>query len=124
MLKEAQGIERLIVKSGKTDLRYGIDKLSAIIRAECGMDPMEKGTMFLFCGAGNDRIKALFFEGDGFVLLTKRLIKGKSFQWPRNGTEALEYSHEEYFRLMEGMQVEARQKVVSTDRGTDTSVAQ
>ena len=48
----------------------------------------------------------------------------KSFQWPRNGTEALEYSHEEYFSLMEGMRIEARQKVASADGGADEAVAQ
>ena len=31
MLKEAYGIKRLIIRTGKTDLRFGIDRLCAIV---------------------------------------------------------------------------------------------
>lgn len=122
MLKEAYGVKRLIVRSGRTDLRYGIDKLCVLIRRECGLNPMEKGTLFLFCGRRNDRIKALIFEGDGFVLLTKRLVKGKTFKWPRNGSDALEFTADEYFRLMDGMEVEASKKVTKPMEASITGV--
>ena len=52
-----------------------------------------------------DRIKGLYWEGDGFVLVYKRLERG-SFQWPRNGDEALELSAQQYRWLMEGLSVE------------------
>ena len=35
------------------------------------------GSLFLFCGKRCDRIKALLWEEDGFVLLYKRLENGK-----------------------------------------------
>ena len=62
MLKEAAGIQRVVLKTGRTDLRRGIDGLKAIIILN-GMDPLEKGTLFLFCGRRNDRIRGLTFEG-------------------------------------------------------------
>ena len=53
-----------------------------------GADAVPAGSfqnaLFLFCGRRKDRIKGLYWEGDGFVLLYKRLESG-SFQWPRNG---------------------------------------
>ena len=83
MLREAGGIRRVVLKTGRTDLRRGIDGLKAVIILN-GMDPLEKGTLFLFCGRRNDRIRGLTYEGDGFLLLTKRLSGQNRFQWPRN----------------------------------------
>ena len=107
MLKEAYGIKRLIIRTGKTDLRFGIDRLCAIVRTEYGLNPREEGTLYIFCGTRNDRLKALAFEGDGFVLLTKRLLKGMEFKWPRSQTQALEIPAETYMELMNGCEVES-----------------
>lgn len=62
MLKEAAGIQKVVLKTGRTDLRRGIDGLKAIILLN-GMDPLEKGTLYLFCGRRNDRIRCLTYEG-------------------------------------------------------------
>lgn len=109
MLKEAEGIKRIIIKTGKTDLRLGIDKLASLIQMDYGLDPLEKGTLFLFCGNKRDRIKGLLYEGDGYLLLTKRLSQG-AFQWPRDTAEAREMSREEYGDLMDGYTVETSLK--------------
>lgn len=90
---------------GRTDLRRGIDGLAAMVRLNYGLDPLEEGTLFLFCGKKKDRIKALVFEGDGFCLLTKRLSDGK-FQWPCTPDEARDISPEQYQRLMDGFTLE------------------
>lgn len=106
MLKEGYGVKRIILRAGKTDLRHGIDGLAAIIRLVYGMNPLEEGTLFLFCGIRRDRIKGLLYEGDGFLLLTKRLSNGV-YQWPRDSNEAKELSQEAFTRLMTGFTVES-----------------
>lgn len=63
MLKEGAGVKRVILRAGKTDLRRGIDGLKSIIQLAYGMDPMEEGTLFLFCGTRRDRIRGLLYEG-------------------------------------------------------------
>lgn len=89
---------------GYTDLRRGIDGLAGMVQGQLGLDPFQKA-LFLFCGRRKDRIKGLYWEGNGFVLLYKRLEDGK-FQWPRNGEEALALTPQQYRWLMEGLSVE------------------
>ena len=105
MLKEAAGIRRVVLKTGRTDLRRGIDGLKAVISLN-GMDPLEKGTLFLFCGRRNDRIRGLTFEGDGYLLITKRLSGQNRFQWPRNEEDMKNITMEQYRNLMEGFTIE------------------
>jgi transposase len=105
MLKEAGGIRRVVLKTGRTDLRRGIDGLKAVISLN-GMDPLEKGTLFLFCGRRNDRIRGLTFEGDGYLLITKRLSGQNRFQWPRNEEDMKNITMEQYRNLMEGFTIE------------------
>ncbi len=105
MLKEAGGIRRVVLKTGRTDLRRGIDGLKAVISLN-GMDPLEKGTLFLFCGRRNDRIRGLTFEGDGYLMITKRLSGQNRFQWPRNEEDMKNITMEQYRNLMEGFTIE------------------
>ena len=95
---------------GYTDLRRGIDGLAALIQQEFRMDPFEEGNLFLFCGRRTDRIKGLFYEGDGFLLLYKRLADGR-FRWPRSISEVKAITPEQYRWLMEGFEVIQRHKV-------------
>ena len=87
-----------------TDLRRGIDGLAGIVESQFQMNPFQQ-MMFLFCGRKRDRIKALYWEGDGFVLLYKRLESG-SFQWPRSGDEVQAMTPQQYRWLMEGLSIE------------------
>ena len=104
MLSDFAGADRVYIACGYTDLRRGIDGLATIVQAQFQLDPFTN-TLFLFCGRRRDRIKALYWEGDGFVLLYKRLEAG-TFQWPRNGAEARELTWQQYRWLMEGLSVE------------------
>ena len=81
MLTDFTGADRVYIACGYTDLRRGIDGLAALVQQEFQLDPFTN-TLFLFWGRRRDRIKALYWEGNGFVLLYKRLEAG-SFQWPR-----------------------------------------
>ena len=104
MLSDVTGAEKVYIACGYTDLRKGIDGLATLVQSQFQLDPFTN-TLFLFCGRRKDRIKALYWEGNGFVLLYKRLESG-SFQWPRNGEEVRKLTAQQYRWLMEGLQID------------------
>ena len=88
MLNDASGFRRIYLATGYTDLRRGMEGLASIIKFNFQLDPYQKDILFLFCGRRTDRIKGLVWEGDGFLLLYKRLELG-AFNWPRTKEEML-----------------------------------
>ena len=86
MLRELAETDDVYLVTGYTDLRRGIDGLAGIVQGNLSLDPFSR-SLFLFCGRRRDRIKGLLWEGDGFLLLYKRLDNG-SFRRPRTETEA------------------------------------
>lgn len=114
MLNNGTGFKKVYLATGFTDLRGGIDSLARIIRFQFSLDPYDKNTLFLFCGRRTDRIKGLLWEGDGFLLLYKRIENG-NFQWPRTADEAMEISPEQYQMLMQGLEIIAKHPIQEVD---------
>ena len=110
MLNDATGFEKIYIAAGYTDLRRGIDGLASTIKFQFELDPFQKNILFLFCGKRTDRIKGLVWEGDGFLLLYKRLNIG-GFRWPRTQEEAVEITPEQYRMLLQGMEIMAKRPI-------------
>lgn len=102
MLSDFTGADKVYIACGYTDLRKGIDGLAAMVQQQFQLDPFTN-TLFLFCGRRRDRIKGLYWERDGFILLYKRLEQG-SYQWPRTENEARQLTLQQYRWLMEGLE--------------------
>ena len=95
------------IACGYTDLRRGIDGLANLVKTQFQMDPFQRA-LFLFCGRRRDRLKALYWEGDGFLLLYKRLESG-SFQWPRSTEEVQALTPQQYDGGAEDRAAEGKQ---------------
>ena len=104
MLREAS-FENIYIACGYTDLRNGIEGLATTVKENFELNPFSPHTIFLFCGRKRDRIKALVWEGDGFLLLYKRLEAG-SFKWPRKESELKLLTYEQFERLLQGFTIE------------------
>lgn len=116
MLAEAAGVRKVYIACGYTDLRKGIDGLAQMIGTTFDLNPYQKDVLFLFCGKRSDRIKGLLWEGDGFLLLYKRLEDG-SISWPRTREQAALITREQYAMLMKGLNpLQPRIRQVQPDR--------
>lgn len=104
MLNDQAENYQVYLVTGYTDLRRSIDGLATIVQGQLELDPFSNA-LFLFCGRRCDRIKGLLWEGDGFLLLYKRLDNGR-FQWPRNETEARLLTPQQTRWLLEGLMID------------------
>jgi transposase len=64
-----------------TDMRKSFHGLVGIIESELGQQ-VESGHLFLFFNRRRDRVKILFFTGDGLMILYRLLERG-TFETPR-----------------------------------------
>ena len=77
MLGDVSKAEHIYIAVGYTDMRKQIDGLAALVQTYFNLDPFSN-FLFLFCGRNTRMMKTLYWEGDGFVLLYKRLENGMS----------------------------------------------
>lgn len=96
-------VRNYYIACGYTDMRKQIDGLIAMIQLQFGRN-LDEESLFLFCGHKADRVKAIYWDGTGYILLYKRL-REKRFQWPRNEQELKELSAQEFRWLMEGLSI-------------------
>lgn len=71
---------RVFVATARVDGRKGIDGLSSLVRSHFAQDPLS-GAMYVFFSRRGDRVRVLYWDRDGYVLVTKRLEKG-TFKTP------------------------------------------
>ena len=95
----------IYIVCGYTDLRFGIDSLAAIIERKYRMNLFVPNTLFLFCGRSASKIKGLLWEGDGFLLLYKRVEAGR-FTWPSSSDELRSISTDQFHSLMQGFAID------------------
>jgi len=106
--------ENIYIAVGYTDMRRSVDGLAALVQQVFKLNPCDRN-LYLFCGRRSDRIKALFFEGDGFIMLYKRLDSSR-FQWPRREPEARMITEKQLRWLLEGLSIDQPKAFVSTDK--------
>lgn len=101
MFGDISKAEKIYIATGYTDMRKSIDGLAGIVQQNLQLNPFQN-SLFLFCGRQRDRMKALYWEGDGFILLYKRLESG-SFQWPKDAEAVRCITPQEFRWLLEGL---------------------
>jgi transposase len=77
---------RVFAKTGATDMRKSFRGLVGLVEHELGQT-VESGHLFLFFNRRRDRVKALWFAGDGLIIWYKQLEQG-TFESPRSANAA------------------------------------
>jgi transposase len=92
---------RVWIAAGVTDMRKGFDGLAALVQTQLAEEPFS-GHVFVFRGRRGDRIKCLWWSGDGLCLFAKRLERGR-FVWPQATSGTVLLTSAQLSMLLEGI---------------------
>jgi transposase len=100
MLSIPAGI-RIWLVAGVTDMRRGLDGLSALVQTALSADVLS-GQLFIFRGRRADRVKIIWHDADGLCLFYKRLDRGK-FVWTQAADGVVLLTPAQLSTLLEGI---------------------
>jgi len=92
---------RVWIAAGHTDMRKGFNGLAALVQSALADNPYS-GHVFVFRGSRGDILKVLWFDGQGLLLLAKRLERGR-FVWPQATTGGVSLTPAQLSMLLEGI---------------------
>lgn len=96
-------VMKVFLAVAPTDMRKNHDGLAALVEHVLEADPLS-GHLFVFRNKRADRVKLLFWDGDGFAIFYKRLEKG-TYRFPgaAEGTTKLAVTSAELAMLLDGV---------------------
>jgi len=92
---------RVWLVAGHTDMRKGFDGLAALVQTALIENPF-CGHVFVFRGRRGDILKVRWFDGQGLLLLAKRLERGR-FIWPQSSSGKVSLTSAQLSMLLEGI---------------------
>jgi transposase len=100
---------RVFLCTEPADMRKSFDGLAALVEAHLGSDPLS-GDLFVFRGKRGDRVKLLYWLGDGYAIWYRRLEEGtfvfptfSNSSYPRVGPLGLSISAKDLALLLDGI---------------------
>lgn len=92
---------RVLVATKPVDFRKGMDGLAAYVEQQLQTDPFN-GIVYVFRSKRADKVKLLFWDQTGLVLIAKRLEDGR-FRWPAIEDGVMRLSPAQLSALLEGL---------------------
>jgi transposase len=96
---------RIWLATHATDLRKSFDSLAELVRQQLAGDPLS-GQLFVFRNKRADRIKLLYWDEDGFVIVYKRLEAG-TFRFPEATAAGVEIRAADLQMLLDGVDLDS-----------------
>ena len=93
---------KIYLCTGHTDMRKSINGLS-LLADELLPKGFASGAMFVFRGKSADKIKILWWDGQGFCLFYKRLDRGKFIWLNHDSKGSIGITRAQLSMLMEGI---------------------
>lgn len=98
---------RIFVYKNAIDMRASYDRLFFLVKEEIKGDPFS-GHLYLFVNNKRTSCKSLFFDGTGFVLLSKRLEEGRFTKFNDFLQREIELTPAEFGLFFEGSDLTKR----------------
>jgi transposase len=88
------------------DMRKSFDGLAEVVRSFLGHDPLG-GNVFVFRNRSSERVKILWWDGDGLTIYYKRLERG-TFRFPASNERTVGIDGTQLLRLLDGLEIVSR----------------
>ncbi len=97
---------KIFLSVAPTDMRKGFDGLQGLVLNVLEQDPLS-GQLFLFINRRRDKLKILYWDGDGLAIWYRRLEQG-TFQVPspQKDQKAIEMRSDELTMLLRGIDLQ------------------
>ena len=92
---------RIVVATKPVDFRRQHDRLVAHVKGALRQDPFT-GAVYVFRSRRADRLKLIFWDGTGLVMIYKRL-EDQGFVWPAIRDGVMSLSHAQFEALFSGL---------------------
>lgn len=94
---------KIFIATGATDMRKGFDGLCGLVTSVLEKDPLS-GQLFLFVNRRRDKLKVLYWDGDGLAIWYRRLEQG-TYQMPKvqPGQTSVQIRSDELSMLLRGI---------------------
>ncbi len=83
-MMDFSNISKIVIVTGATDLRKGIDGYVSIIQDHYCLNPFDE-TVFIFCNRQHNKIKCLYWDKTGALTITHQQLK-----WLLEGLKTLQ----------------------------------
>lgn len=104
----ADGADHIYLALGVTDFCKQQNGLVSLIALKFKLDPHSSASVFLFCNKRHNSLRALRWDGNGFILVTKILSEEMKFQWPKSQCEVRDITRRQLEWLFEGLQIDQK----------------
>jgi transposase len=102
---------RVFAYCSPADMRKGFEGLAALVRNELSKDPTS-GALYLFTNKRRTLAKALWFDGSGLCVLSKKLERGRfAALWEHTSKSTLPLKRSELELFFEGSDLVGRFQV-------------
>jgi len=99
---------KIFVCMEPTDMRRSFDGLGMMVKTIVNEDPFS-GHLFVFINRRRDRVKILWWEGDGAAIYYKRLEEG-TFEMPVGENGRVRMKQAELAMLLEGVELKGMRR--------------
>ena len=104
----ANGVTHIYLALGATDFRKQLNGLTSLVALKFKLNPYSDASVFLFCNKRRNSLRALRWDGNGFILATKSLMNNMKFQWPKNEGDVRNITQYQLGWLLQGLTIEQK----------------
>ena len=92
------------IRPGYTDMRKQSRSLAILVQDTMNLEPFRK-SVFIFCGRSRRILKAIVWDGNGWIEIIKRIECNERFFWPKDEKEARKATLQQVMGLLAGYNV-------------------